>query len=203
MRCGHCSGEHSTVDEVKKCSMLPTLPDRRRPATENQRNYAHGLLRSNEPVEPVKDIELTNSLEAAHEFINSMDFHQISDFIDKMTRQPKRKIEERTVEVLVGEGMYRRDEVVYKVQRAVHGSGHLYCKRLVPTTNEDGSSGGKFIYAPGMLSALTPEDAMSLKEAKEFGQLYGMCCVCGRTLTDESSIEAGIGPICAGKRFWA
>jgi len=28
---------------------------------------------------------------------------------------------------------------------------------------------------------------------------FGICCCCGATLTDPNSIEAGIGPICAGK----
>lgn len=32
-------------------------------------------------------------------------------------------------------------------------------------------------------------------------KLYGVCCRCGRTLTDENSISEGIGPICATKGF--
>jgi hypothetical protein len=46
---------------------------------------------------------------------------------------------------------------------------------------------------------LSDETLMTLEDAKEFGRLYGMCCQCGATLTDEKSIEAGIGPVCAGK----
>jgi len=56
-----------------------------------------------------------------------------------------------------------------------------------------------FVYDPGAVRRLRPEHRMSLEEAKEFGALYGTCCVCGRTLTNEDSIEAGIGPVCAGK----
>jgi hypothetical protein len=37
-------------------------------------------------------------------------------------------------------------------------------------------------------------------EAKTLGSLYGFCVRCGATLTDDASIKAGIGPICA-KRF--
>jgi hypothetical protein len=85
---------------------------------------------------------------------------------------------------------------VFKVQKAVHGSGHLYAKELVP----DGHEGDwHFVYAPGAIRTLFAEDKMTLEEAKEFGVLYGTCCVCGRTLTDEKSIAAGIGPICAKK----
>lgn len=98
----------------------------------------------------------------------------------------------RTVEPLT-EGMYKVGDTVYKVQVAVHGSGHLYAKRL---------EGGRFEYAPGMMKRLRPEDKMTLEEAKAWGVLYGTCCVCGRTLTDEDSIAAGIGPVCAGKEGW-
>jgi hypothetical protein len=40
---------------------------------------------------------------------------------------------------------------------------------------------------------------MTLDEAKAYGKLTGTCCQCGAKLTDETSIEAGIGPICEGK----
>lgn len=80
---------------------------------------------------------------------------------------------------------------VYKVQRAVHGSGRLYAKRLT----DDG-----FEYAPGVIARLSREGVkMTLETAKMYGQLYGMCCRCGATLTDEASIAAGVGPICATK----
>lgn len=32
-----------------------------------------------------------------------------------------------------------------------------------------------------------------------FGKLTGTCCICGRLLTNEVSVERGIGPICADK----
>jgi len=40
-------------------------------------------------------------------------------------------------------------------------------------------------------------EARGLEAVKEIGIATGRCCVCGRTLTDEGSIEAGIGPVCA------
>ncbi len=45
----------------------------------------------------------------------------------------------------------------------------------------------------------TSGQELTLELAKEYGKLYGQCMICGRTLTNEDSIEAGIGPICAGK----
>ena len=38
-----------------------------------------------------------------------------------------------------------------------------------------------------------------LQTAMKYGKLSGRCCSCGRELTADGSIEAGIGPICAQK----
>lgn len=93
------------------------------------------------------------------------------------------------------EGMYKKDGVIYKVQVAHHGSGKPYAKLL----RQDPSGKWMFIYAPGMVRELGPEHKLTLEQAKEFGALYGTCCVCGRVLTNEESIAVGIGPVCAGK----
>jgi hypothetical protein len=88
------------------------------------------------------------------------------------------------------DGMYLRDGVVFKVQIAKQGSGRLYAKRL---------TGNGFEYAPGAINTLRAEHKMTLDQAKEYGKLYGVCCACSRDLTDEKSIAAGIGPVCARK----
>jgi len=43
-------------------------------------------------------------------------------------------------------------------------------------------------------------DPMGYAEA--YGQRTGVCCCCGRLLTNEGSIDRGIGPICAEKFGW-
>lgn len=95
------------------------------------------------------------------------------------------------------DGIYKLGEDIYKVQKAHYGSGYLYAKRLVfkPGTDEK----PRFVFEKGAISKLSPENRMTLEEAKAFGALYGFCCNCGRILTDEQSIEDGIGPICKGK----
>lgn len=40
-----------------------------------------------------------------------------------------------------------------------------------------------------------------LKAAQAYGKRTGQCCICARELTDPSSIEEGIGPICARRFF--
>lgn len=122
------------------------------------------------------------------------------------------------------EGMHKLGNEIFKVQRSPT-TGRLYTKRLVverdclghettegaigDTVYCDGSCQSSddvsvtFEYYPGALSGLSEATRMSLDDAKAFGALYGVCCRCGRTLTDESSIAAGIGPVCAEKGGWA
>lgn len=99
----------------------------------------------------------------------------------------------------VGDGMFRNPEdgTIIKVQVAVHGSGRLYAKRL--TQGQYGE--WEFVYEAGLINRIRPEWKLTLAEAQQFGKLYGVCCVCGKTLTNEESIAAGIGPVCAGKEF--
>jgi len=87
----------------------------------------------------------------------------------------------------VPEGMHYVQGTVWKVQRSQHG--RLYAKELVD---------GTFEYRGARpLASLSDATMMTLEDAQEFGKLYGVCCRCGATLTDEDSIAAGIGPICA------
>lgn len=105
------------------------------------------------------------------------------------------------------DGMYRTpDGEIFKVQRAVHGSGQLYAKRLISVEPYEKVKRGKtvtvtheFVYAPGAIRDLSADMRMTLAQAVEYGALYGVCCVCSTTLTSEKSIEAGIGPICGGR----
>lgn len=93
------------------------------------------------------------------------------------------------------EGIHYLNGKVYKVQLAVTTSGKPYAKRL---------SGTSWDYAGRDWKALplSADTLMTHDDAAEYGKLYGVCCICGRTLTDEVSIERGIGPICATKQGW-
>jgi hypothetical protein len=102
------------------------------------------------------------------------------------------------------DGMYMTPAgVIYKVQKTRNGNGHLYAKKLVLTAVPEiewfeGEPTHKvtFEYEAGAVTRLRPEWKMTVEQAKEFGALYGTCCACGRTLTNELSIDLGIGPIC-------
>ncbi len=92
----------------------------------------------------------------------------------------------------VAEGWYFVDGTPWKVQHNLQHTG-LYAKRLDIV---DGK--GEWTYVSGGLRTVRATGTrMTLEEAAAFGKLYGICGVCGRELTDEKSIAAGIGPICA------
>lgn len=46
------------------------------------------------------------------------------------------------------------------------------------------------------------EDAGPREAAIRYGHELGKCAVCNRTLTNNDSIEAGIGPVCASNNGW-
>lgn len=81
---------------------------------------------------------------------------------------------------------------IYKVQVAVHGSGREYAKRLIV---EGGTA--SFEMERGAMRFLSASTRMTTEQAAHYGHLYGVCCNCGRTLTDERSIAQGYGPVCA------
>lgn len=161
-----------------------------RVASGNQTNFIRSLYigrdvssLSREQHDYVQDAlsgELVITMEAASKVINAL-----ADLPEKSANNAP-----------LEPGMYKSNNTIFKVQIAVHGSGKPYAKRL--EQDEDGAWG--FVYAPGAVKNLSPDYKMSLEDAKQFGVLYGTCCVCGRMLTNESSIADGIGPVCA-KRF--
>lgn len=108
------------------------------------------------------------------------------------------------------DGMYRNPNTgtIYKVYHTVHGNNIQVAKRLMINNSDAAYYEGqgpvrvKFKYegrAP--LKHLKPEYRLSLEQAREFGALYGTCCVCARTLTNELSIALGIGPVCGDREF--
>lgn len=50
----------------------------------------------------------------------------------------------------------------------------------------------------GKIEKAGPEQA-----SKRYGKELGRCGVCNRTLTNNDSIERGIGPVCAAKHSWS
>jgi hypothetical protein len=98
--------------------------------------------------------------------------------------------QERRTAAPATEGVYTLNGVIYKVKKALHGSGRLYA-----VAYRDGS----WEMEPGMVRQLTQDDRMTLEAAAAYGHLYGRCVRCQTALTDEKSISLGIGPVCRTK----
>lgn len=121
--------------------------------------------------------------------------YSAKQMIDALLSMPKSRpimsIKEMTSKTEeITEGMYVKDGRIFKVYFN-QANTCLLVKELIDE---------RFEYV-GSAQYKLPRDAkrMTLDEAKTYGKLTGTCCMCSRKLTDESSIEAGIGPICAGK----
>lgn len=87
-------------------------------------------------------------------------------------------------------GYYLVDGDVFVVM-ASKETGKLYAKKLVISGKK-----GSWVYAPGMIYKLKPEQKLTLEEAAKIGHATGVCAICGRTLSDEKSVAQGVGPVC-------
>jgi len=193
IKCGHCGEKHATVNQVRHCADVEDGTVLTAPA-------APGRITEAETIEGLRrDVAaLVQSREVEERYARQIVKYAASP---DATRHGLATAKIRLLAMPqvwkhghgVSEGMYRRDDLIYKVQKSP-STGRLYAKQL---EGEEGH--GSFRYAPGLYSVLLPEHRMTIEEAAKFGALYGYCCVCGRTLTDENSIAAGIGPICVKK----
>lgn len=100
-------------------------------------------------------------------------------------------------------GMYQNASgEIFKVQYNKLKTG-LYAKKLYVTTT--GGVKGYFSYAPGVVPTLHAGMRMTLESAQKFADVItakhgvGICCVCGRVLTNEVSVSEKIGPVCKTK----
>lgn len=131
--------------------------------------------------------------------LEQMDRQAVSRAIDTLLQTPPSGAE---VSGLVTEpGMYRTpDGEIFKVQKAKQ-SANLYAKKLVQIGGKRLTEPGdvvhfEFVYEQGAIRTLRADQRLTLDEAKQFGIKYGVCCVCGLTLKDATSVAAGIGPVC-------
>lgn len=85
----------------------------------------------------------------------------------------------------VPEGLHLLDGTAYKV--VTSQAGRRYAKVL---------QGTKWVYDAGAVRNLSAATAATKEQAAEYGKLTGVCCCCGRTLTNPDSIAKGIGPVC-------
>jgi hypothetical protein len=172
----------------------------RRKASERQTSLIGRLL---------AERDLTNTAFPAwatgeFEWKDLLDPKEASKAIDMLFALPKAQVRVAAPAAELASGIYKAGDSFYKVYWN-QGKTRMLAKRLVlGELGEDGRAieDATWEYA-GMASRfVTADQQLSLEEAKAFGRIYGVCCACGAMLTDEKSIDNGIGPVC-GKRFAA
>lgn len=188
--------EHGARDDrpTGRVAPVPTTPTTRSDApSEKQTKFLRSLLAEREGIPAAEGVRSTLN---RHREAGTLTKKVVSLSIEALLAIPRNE-RSKPESVEIAEGFYEVDGTVYKVQRAVHGSGNLYGKRLVVSDDKK----GEFVYEAGVPRRLANAGAqpLTLDRAKELGHLYGICCVCSRTLTNEDSIRAGIGPWCATK----
>lgn len=211
IKCGHCRGSHETIDAVRNCSSSPgtvttaTYAQRvafavHPPMTGKQENFVVDLTAKRVTSGLNSDLLVTISMIIENSMLalqGKERKHVITRFaasqaIDALLSCPQQQQQQS-----IDDGMYIMDDVIYKVQHAVHGSGRQYAKRFVPPAYDGARA--TFTHAPGVIRKLRPEHRMTNEQAKAYGALYGTCVQCGRVLTKEESIERGMGDVCASK----
>lgn len=96
-------------------------------------------------------------------------------------------------------GYYTVDGQVFVIVKA-KDSDHHYAKKLTHVLPMGGGHYGRWVYVKGAMKTIAQHGVkITLEDAAKFGHLHGFCIVCGKTLTDPKSVQAGIGPICAKK----
>lgn len=210
--CGNCKSDAEGVEEIRACYAGHPNP------------HARGV-RQDEPERVYINVPYADKDEAKRQIHAKWDPQKRSWWVPSGTAVPNKWLGQEQVKAHAGngrgslrepeEGFYRimRDGAegiegsemydFFKVYRSQHGMtpGQVIAKKLSVTVDRDRNPVGRWNYiGKSMNTAIATHGVLlTLDEAKTFGRMYGFCMRCGRTLTDEGSIAAGIGPICAGK----
>ena len=192
INCGHCKGHHATVADVRACSeystgnlLTRTANTSGEPkATDKQMSFLKALLEE-------RGLDSQRSEWTKRE---------ASAEIERLLHMPA-KTKQSTSLPDVPAGRYAVEDngslKFYKVDRPTEGrwAGRTFVK-VQASDREYPVKGGAAARVLSLI-ARDPKAAML-----RYGREIGSCGHCGRTLTNEDSRAAGIGPICAGKMGW-
>ena len=103
------------------------------------------------------------------------------------------------IKELVPCGFYFMDGTVYKVKPSKADPTHS--RRYAYAFDTNGGNKGSYNYIKGAIYRLGMENKLTVAQAAAIGHATGVCCCCGRELTDPISVANGVGPICAAKYF--
>lgn len=129
---------------------------------------------------------------ALHAIVTKRTASRIIDSLFACPRKPQAATEK------AAPGYYTQGaEVFVVVENKAKTS--TYAKRLEFTEAANGSMRPTWVYAPGLGKSLAGVEPLTAEAAGALGHLHGYCIICCRELTDPKSVQAGIGPVCAGR----
>lgn len=100
------------------------------------------------------------------------------------------------------DALYKLGDDVYKV---IWNKSQTFKYAMKMTFTPGWMKKGKFVYAAGIINELDSTMQLDLEGAKGYAQWafqkfqVGICCNCGKLLTNKDSVAEGIGPVCSGK----
>ena len=168
---------------------LPTKADVVIPPTERQVSFAQSLILSKEGGQEM----LANVLQSRKALsLEQLSRSDVSAIINGLKVAPELSVSIKISEV----GAYLLDGVIYSIRQ-----GRESKKWQVWTYS---SIESKYARLPkdeevAILKKIQPADRLTLENAIKYSVQTGICCHCGRTLTQLKSVTGGIGPICAKK----
>lgn len=203
VRCGHCSGQHETVNEVRICSQggIATMVEAPRPLrrpTPAQVNYIKDLRTKLGLIPVPPEAAQPKDSDTASSMIDLLK----EELANRIAANPAPTSIAPTALPKVADGYYAVDTdgkiSFYHVNTPTEGRWEGY-------TFVDVQAGSDFIKLPSqrVRNAVIAKIAVDPKEASlRYGREIGRCGVCGRTLTNQDSRDRGIGPVCADKMGW-
>lgn len=182
-------GGTALIDKLFSCPVKASVSDKKEiKGTEKQIDWITKGLNGKPSLLAERGILEESDIKALYIRCDYLARNIISELI-AMPKAVSKKEETQKASEILSEGMYKRNEKIFKVYYNQAGT-RLLAKELID---------GSFEYQGIASRFVKPEDRMTLDEAKAYGRVTGTCCVCSRRLTDEMSIAEGIGPICASK----
>jgi len=164
--------------------------------TDRQHDYVDALLRKVEPRQDAPPVRLAVTL----------DLTRVTTMFDKAAETLKRPfVIFATYKPHPTDPKKQVVDVEFRVSQAPatgKNPGSLYVKRAGEYQGKiarDGTFSAARDAHPGMVEALRAFAADPARAALAYGQATSNCCFCARELTDQRSVDAGYGPICASR----
>lgn len=224
IRCGNCKGTHSSVQEVRDCygnQFVSNNPeqfgrDDVRSARTPSPQRTSGVVATEKQVAFLRSLILDRPMWADVEnmregMLESLTKAEASHWIKRALEVPKETNAKAQAAPAkdafedVPAGYYAvtslsgaNDLDFYSVDRPTEGrwAGYVFVKQVIGGKPEFPVKGAKWAK---VLKAI--QDAGWQEAARLYGQEIGRCGKCNRTLTDETSRQLGIGPVCREQGF--